>query len=520
MPVSLNSAESQSLEPALTLGQQISRITHERGSFGKLSEAELNREEDISEVNDRFSSVEDTRMDVDPEFVDEKEKQLSVNELRLMLVSKIGAALNETALNLDFVSLLVSASRPQAGESSISSMLKSQIPLASLNAQSVTMPVATFPATSSYGWKVKAYRRSATSLLNASQRLMKEASKEKRFWHDILEATSQGEVVNRKLRVTYGYKDSSSLSFDRGYGSFKRDESTGIAIFRPYSHSALKLVRVTMVADGRGATSNKTAEDFEIPEPERVIGESTLPFMDLLSHLKDPLRSVRIARNNLFEHELMYQLIKEARGDLASHRVKLQDGGKIICELLGGRIEIDLVDADLEVKGGPLTLSNPAHSINYALHLLLSHQYQARLRKSHEVPQALVSKNATALSANSVSGNEANLEESTVLQPILTYVHHSVLVSRTLKLIQVMLPGSEITMRSTAKPTIYEAPMCNFTAMFESLTIEFVIRSPISSANEPMATVTTGVKSLEVFNLTELELWLKWVAKLDRQISS
>lgn len=520
VPISLNPAESRSFEPVPTLGQQISRITHERGSFGNLSEAELTKEEDSHEVSGESNNFGDNKMDVDQETYDEGLKQPSVEELRTKLVTKIGAALNETALNLDFVSLLVSASRPQAGESSISPMLKSQTPLASLNAQSVTIPAATVPATSSYGWKVKAYRRSATSLSNAAQRLTKEADKEKRFWHDLLDVTSQGEVVNRKLRVTYGYRDSGSLSFDKGHGSFKREESSGAAMFKPYAHSSRRLVRVTVIADGSGATLGGTTdsgvEDFETPEPERIVGQSTLPFMDLLSHLKEPLRSVRVARNNLYEHELMWQLIKEARGDLASHRVKLQDGGKIICELFGGRIEIDLADAGAELVKDPLPLSNPAQSINYTLHLLLSHQYQARLRKSHDVPRVLASKATIPRSANSMADSEAALEGPAVLQPVLAHIHHSVLVSRTLKLIQVMLPGSEVSVNFSDMPSICEAPVCKLTAVFENLSIEFIIRSPISIANEPMATVTTGMKSIEVFDLTELELWLKWVAKLDR----
>lgn len=514
--ISLDPESPPGTEPELPLGALIQRITQERGSFTKLNEQELeqsDRAAGSTEPSPDSTSPSDQQQ---AEKSSEEEKDFA--RLRSELIAKVGTALNESALNLDFVSLLVSASRPQAGESSMSPMLKSQIPPSSFNADTVTQPASTLPAQSGYGWKIKAYNQSAEHLTNSANELAERVKLEGQFWHDMLYTSTQNaEVANRKLQIKYGYMDSGSdfVGGGHGFGVLQKRTDNGHAVFVPRNGVDPELVQVSVFADSDTAVINNhkpSSMDVEemnsgTPPPDRLIGRSVIPFDFALDHLEEPLKSIRYERNWLFEHELMQQITKEARTSLASHNVSLQNGKRIVCAPYGLRIEIELVKPpskeDLEAHppqagdSGPL---NYAAAINYSLHLLLIDWFHKNLNKTHAKPEPLS------------THRKAGKHTPPILESVLSHIQHSILVNRAIRLVQVMLPNAEITTNSDDKATLQNAPFSTLNIKQNDRRLELEIRAPVTMGdNPPIIGKLEGITPTRVFDLTELEMWLKWI---------
>lgn len=512
--ISLDPENPPGSEPELPLGALIQRITQERGSFTKLNEREL-------EESDRAAGSTES-MEVSPTSEEPNtEKETEENDfarLRSELMAKVGTALNESALNLDFVSLLVSASRPQAGESSMSPMLKSQIPPASFNADTVTQPAPTLPAHSGYGWKIKAYNQSAEHLSNSANELAERVKLERQFWHDMLYTTTQnGEVANRKLQIKYGYMDSGSdfIGGGHGFGMLQKRIDNGHAVFLPRNGVDPELVQVSVFADSDTAAINGRQSSMDVeetksgtPPPDRLIGRSVIPFDFALDHLEEPLKSIRYERNWLFEHELMQQITREARTSLASHNVMLQNGKRIVCAPYGLRIEIELVkpppkeesEANLPARGSG-DLINYATAINYGLHLLLIDWFHENLKKTHSKPEPL----------NTHRRPEKNTPP--ILKSVLAHIQQSILVGRAIRLVQVMLPDAEITTHSDENATLQSAPFSTLEIKHNDRQLELEIRAPVTMGdNPPIIGKLEGITPTRVFDLTELEMWLKWIS--------
>lgn len=491
--ISLHPEQQKAEEPPLD--QQISRVTREHGSFAGLNEQSLNET--------------GSAMDVDAEPEKENDIERSTLDLRHDLSAKIATSLNEAALNLDFVSLLVSSVRPQAGNSSISPMLRSQTPNGSLNANTISASAPTIPSTAGYGWKISKYKNSSEALDEASKRLRTESQMEATFWQSILSATSAGEVIDRKLQIKYGYRDSGSAYSDRGIGRIERNQQTGEPIFRPGIKNQPKFVQVSVYADQKDeplSSSEEMRSETVTPEPERHLGRAIVPYQFSLDNLGSFLKSIRQERATLFELELMQQLIQEARRDLGSQRVKLVDGGKIVCKLFGGRIEIELVDKECPVVPGEAF--SIAQAINYCFHLLLVEQFHFRFESKHDTPTPLA------------SGKEPKQVNGGILRPVLAHIQHGILVSRIVKLVGVLLPQAKLSHEESESASLKDEPSCSIgidRGVGDSITM--LVRSPIFDSQEPIATVNKDGKATKIFDLTELEVWIKWAA-LDSEKSS
>lgn len=459
MRISLEPTDDPEETQKIPLGEQIRRITQEKGSFANLTEDGLAKEI-RSPVEEEENSTEET-----PE-----------EGPRQKLIAAVRSALNESALSLDFVSLLISGLRPQSGASSMSPALKRQVPIGTLGCDTIKKEQnsinKTRPGT---GWKLIALENASKHLRDSSVRLQDEAEKEARFWNELLQTVMDGEVVvktNRGkmkgLNVKYGFEESGSTFFENGTGQLVRG-ADGSVVFKTKSAAEKKVVRVrSFSGDGEEIGCGFIASEAKT--------------------------EIQTARNHLFEQELFFQLQQEARS-LGAYKVNLECDS-IVCESFDGRLEIDFVEEALAL--GPK--DHQAQLVCALLHLILCHYYSENLKKQQSIPEPLE------------SNKPANpLKTYAILRPVLSHMQQAKLAVRAVRLIEMILPNSKIvSTRSIADESLSDVvftPPETSVRITAETEIKLLVRSPLSSGAVFIATCD-GFKA-ELYDLTELEIWLK-----------
>lgn len=528
VPISLEPALDGGKAPPPTLGQLIVRITHERGSFAQLNESELedaifaaesDAERELAANADASAGAGAGAGAETPTAVDGSPKSHDVpvafTEQRRKLSAAVNAALNESALNLDFVSLLVSATRPEAGASTMSPALRAQVSPSSMGVTAVQLPAPALGNTAGYGWKIEEYAHAEAQLEAAAERLATESALESRFWLDILETVRAGEIVNSKLQIRYGFDESGSAYRDSGIARVVR-RSDGHAEFVPARRRADKWVQVSVYSTNASAD----AMDGVDGEQLRLVGRATLPDGGYMG--SEIMESIARERHKLFEEELMYNMIQETRSDLTSRRVRITDQGALECALFGGTIVIELVDKvavppDADPSHAVTALSlddrvspaiaaageaaNPAVSIVYALHLLQIAAYARALADHRAVPPPLASKSANT-----------EPERPAILGPLLAFVEHGILVNRALKLFDVMRLQAVVESNGArAAKSLLDAPRCVI-VVEKGTARELVLEIGSTDAREPEFRVNRAqdAAASSVNDLVELESWLRW----------
>ncbi|KAJ8142912.1 hypothetical protein OY671_003963, partial [Metschnikowia pulcherrima] len=125
-------------EDDLSVAELIPRILQERKSFLNISEEsiaeEIERESMPIDAEEDFSETPAGMSENGQTPEDEESSEETFQKQKLELLTHIGSALNETSLSLDFVSLLMSAEKPNITKSTISPHLSKTAPLGSLSA--------------------------------------------------------------------------------------------------------------------------------------------------------------------------------------------------------------------------------------------------------------------------------------------------------------------------------------------------------------------------------------------------
>ncbi|ODQ79537.1 hypothetical protein BABINDRAFT_161927 [Babjeviella inositovora NRRL Y-12698] len=259
-------------ENTLPLNQIIPRIIAERGSFLNLTEESLSEEinserEVLTKQAIHVASDEYDDADDDEAKTRGEEFLKSRNEI----IGLVQSALNESSLSLDFVSLMISAVKPNLGNLTMSPHLKQHVPAGSLTSHRVyTVPYAGEPLQPKklihteegsqesdlvvptrdmkigHGWKLESLERTAGLLRETSIRLSEEILREKQYWsninhvlansHNSLFKVREGRV--REIGVKYGYHESGSrYHLDKGVAILKRLPDGELA-FTPVSSHA------------------------------------------------------------------------------------------------------------------------------------------------------------------------------------------------------------------------------------------------------------------------------------------
>lgn len=439
---------------SLPLGQIITRITQERGSFADLTEESLLQEIEEEARKQQENDAELTFTAADAMETDSPETSLeelkddrivddeAFDEVRKELVQLISTAQNESALSQDFISLLMSCLRPAAGTTSMSPHLKQHIPVGSLSADNAKPSIVDDDPLVAAGWKIEALNHSSSSLKKAALRLEGEASKEELYWESVLSIVSSGEVLYkirkgdaRGLSIKYGYGDAGSEYQDRGVAALRR-RPDGTMSFQTGVAKRTKIVRVNLYSSINGE--------------RKFLGRSA--GINIIEYEKTVEDEIKNARDFLFEEELFFEMAKEAR-NLISHRVQIKDG-KIVIKLYDEILEIEFTNyfsdidpeqakesEDFIEEEGP-KISKRASLICYAFHILLFYAHRKTLESKTSSPTPINTKEKKSKSA------------LYIIRPLIAHILHEKIMVRTRKTLE-MIAQNQSDIEISAEPKEY-----------------------------------------------------------------
>lgn len=341
-------------EDKIPIAELIPRILLERQSFLNITEEQL--EEEIANKNNGNDSQEENQEEFEVEEDIETTSQLFQKQ-KYELLAHINSAMNETSLSLDFISLLMSAVKPNITKSTISPHLSKIAPLGSLSsdrlyqdeesqAQENKSALSNRSSGESVGigWKYQSLSHVRSLFQSAVETLRQQVDIEKSYWNMINKVLAHDEVLfrvrdpltgSRAIGVKYGFHDSGLSYFDQGLAVLRKDEQTGDLTFSPImtgnnklSMKSNKYTRVRILSkfdDDYMLTGQSVFEKSVLEEksPHRIINE------------------IEKARYFLFEDDLLYHLIREAKY-LINYNVSIVSN-KVVIEIHDQVIEIESV---------------------------------------------------------------------------------------------------------------------------------------------------------------------------------
>ena len=394
-------------EDKLKLEELIPRILIERKSFLNVTEESLQQEiENSNEEAQVVTEIDTSAIDVP---LEEDEYQQEVfNKQKFELSKNINYALNETQLSLDFISLLIASVKPNLAKSTISPHLSKFVKPTSLNSDRLGQEGTEDSNNNNnlqssnvgQGWKLESLNKITDLFREASVNLNDQVIKERRYWNMINLVLANGEALfrmrdpennARAIGVKYGYGDSGSNYHDQGLALLRKDNQTGEVSFHPITSlnnakivgKINKFIRVKILS--------------QIDGDYMLTGQSVFQF-DFKSSKQNIINDIEKARFFLFEEDLFYQLIREAKL-LVNYNVSIISN-KIIIEINNTIIEIESIIYD-ELNEEELenyyqniseysSLNNKKCQLilNY-LKLMLCCYYQYNLKLKQKVPTSL-----------------------------------------------------------------------------------------------------------------------------------
>ncbi|CCH61826.1 hypothetical protein TBLA_0F02870 [Henningerozyma blattae CBS 6284] len=316
-----------------------------------------NDEDDISNTNveeEDGSLLDGSNKDDTIELTQER-----FIKIRKEMLENINMALNETSLSLEFVSLLLSATRESVATSSMSPYLKKTVPTGSLNSDHILIEGKSQAElkhleTLDRGWKLQALDESSEILKKTHSKLKNILFKEHKYWNNLSKSIGNKDVIfklrdrstgERYLGIKYGYEDSgSTYRYDQGTARLKANPETNRLELMPIDRNENEIsldskqnerfIRIRIYTKIEG-------EDDYILSGETAPGKI---FVDNAEHGKENSRDIRDQIERLkafiFEQELMYQLKREC-SLLISYGVILEAESKIVIELPKEKFEIE-----------------------------------------------------------------------------------------------------------------------------------------------------------------------------------
>lgn len=261
-------------------------------------------------------------------------------------------AQHEATVALDFLSLIASLHNPEMAYSTLTPGLKEVIPIKAMGVEKVTTKyppqVIQEDRLISQGWKMEGLNSAGDAMLKAASRLQTESEKEKRYWEQIMSIRDEGWTIckhptqRNTLGVRYGFAESRILfsaqkgdellilriykaatNFEnKGFGALRRGEDGGIDMEDPNASWARKGVRVRIVDHGI-ITGQARPSVHQAQNPT----------------LQD---KIQIARDFIYEEELFFEILKEAR-HMASQGITTSEDTVSIDMKAGRSIHIDMV---------------------------------------------------------------------------------------------------------------------------------------------------------------------------------
>jgi len=314
----------------------ISRIQQQRGHFKDLNEALLESEIANSPPNDdqmdKDGGSDGGDADEKPATPADEDAAEALLKTRAEMLEVLGHAHNEALLALDYISLVTSLNVPEVGLSTMSPALKAAVPPGCLGFDRISRKVDKKAQEEDVKvakkWKVDGLNSAADALLGASRELGAEVQKETVYWQGALAIRNDGWLITRMsternvLAVRYGFAEAAKEYKDKGIGALRRNDDGSVRMDDIDTGSRGRaMLRVQVVRNGE------------------VIGVSTQRAGRNDGSVKDVIRR---ARNFIYEDELFFEIMKEAR-HFAGHMMRTSEDSAMI-ELGGGKmIVLDMV---------------------------------------------------------------------------------------------------------------------------------------------------------------------------------
>lgn len=428
-------------EDDIPIAELIPQILLERESFLNISEELLQEEIDRSQSSTDLPEsgnelVESPELDDDTDLAYQ-----TFLKQRVELLSHVNSAMNETSLSLDFVSLLMSAVKPNITKATMSPHLTKNVPLGSLNSDRLTQSdedkktsSRDKPESIGLGWKYQSLKHITELFKSAGTQLSEQVDIEHKYWDVINKVLSHGEVLfkvrdpltgSRTIGVKYGYGDSGSSYFDKGLAVLRKNEETGEVTFSP-------------IMTGNQKTSQKSNKFTRIRVLSKIDDDFMLTGQSLFD--KDALADknehkviddIERARYFLFEDDLFYHLIREAK-NLINYNVSIISN-KIIIEIHDQIIEVESVVYDEQneeelnntyqnINKESSKNNDKAQAILTFLKLMLCCYYDYNLQLKQKIPTAFT------------KWKQAN-SHPLMLRPLIGFMRHELNVHRMNKLL-------------------------------------------------------------------------------------
>ena len=236
--ISISLQAPPSVDPTKqSLQYLIERINEQKGSFRNVTEESL-EEEIRSGVDEDTVLTEEVATSNSEEIEDGRSKKEDIYKARDEMLRQIryvtmqtnthamlirySQAQQESAMALDFVSLLLSQRTPGPAGLTLSPFLKQTLPMGSLSAEVVEAPRMTDSEKQNdtmvaMGWRMQSLNIAADSLLESASRLEGEIEREATDWKQILAVKERGWSLSRlprekhTLGVRYGFAEGKAV---------------------------------------------------------------------------------------------------------------------------------------------------------------------------------------------------------------------------------------------------------------------------------------------------------------------
>jgi mediator of RNA polymerase II transcription subunit 17, fungi type len=306
-------------------------------------------------------------------------------------------------MSLDFISFLLSKHAPNTAKTTMSPTLQDAVPIGSLDARVMKYTPPTNSESKSVdlvsrAYKLQGFSNAADKILGAASRLEEEATKEKRYWEQILSIKQKGWSVSkvprdpRTLGVHFGFRDAAPSFRNRGFAALRRYTDGSLQLDQGAIPSRPVAVQVSILSDGKCRGTS-------------IIPQSSVANEDAIDE------QILQARNTLYEEELFQELGRETRllanqgATISSKRIKMPLDKQT-------QIQIDLINLDDDNSSDTSESDQQlADGIAIALRILLSHAHEQNLRRRCQPPPPMTLK-------------PRPIPEYALIRPIITHLQH------------------------------------------------------------------------------------------------
>lgn len=503
-------------EESIPIAELIPQVLLERRSLLNLTEQLL--EEEIAQKESIVQAEEEEAQESSQDATEDTESAFQTfQKQKWELLTHVNSALNETSLSLDFVSLLMSAVKPNIAKATISPHLTKTAPLGSLNSDRLRTdelaPSETDKRGDSrsigLGWKYQSLKHITGLFQGAGSQLREQVEVEHKYWNLVNKVLLYGEVLfkvkdpltnSRAIGVKYGYGDSGSSYYDKGLAVLRKDEATGDISFNPISTGNHKIGKIPNKFV-RVKILSKIDDDY------MLTGQSMFE-QDALrqDHEDGVINDIEKARYFLFEEDLFYHLTREAK-NLINYNVTIISN-KIIIDVFDQIVEIESVvydESNEEELANVYQNTNQESSKNNGkaqailtfLKLMLCCYYNYNLKLKQKIPTLFT------------KWKQAN-SHPLMLRPLIGHIRHEI----NFRNMATILYGICKSHESVCSSDIVEKKYKNLDAQNVSNSFQKAIETPVSAFNVVLQKKASGeclnveveVTTSEIFVNLEINL--------------